>query len=75
MVIKESPRSGEIWKHYKGNYYEIIAIGIHTETQEEMVVYEDSGPTVRKYWIRPLSMWMEDVECNGRAIPRFKRVL
>jgi len=55
------PKRGEIWKHRKGNTYFIIGVGTHSETLEELVVYEGDGKT----WIRPLSMF-----CDGR----FQRV-
>lgn len=49
-----------VYKHYKGNYYRVIGIARHSETLEDMVVYqglyEDGG-----LWVRPLSMWEEQV--------------
>ena len=62
-----------IYRHFKGNSYELIAIAKHSETCEEMVVYRalygDGG-----VWVRPLSMWEELVEHNGEMIKRFTRV-
>ncbi len=49
-----------VYKHYKGNYYRVIGIARHSETLEDMVVYqglyENGG-----LWVRPLSMWEEQV--------------
>ena len=64
---------GGIYEHYKGNQYRVIEIGKHSETLEEMVVYKalygDKG-----IWVRPLSMFLEEVEINGKKTPRFKYV-
>ncbi len=60
-----------IYKHYKGNRYQLITIANHSETCEKMVVYKalyGDG----EYWVRPLSMWEENVEINGNTVPRFK---
>lgn len=57
------------YKHFKGNYYEVIGLAIHTETNEEMVVYRalygEHG-----LFVRPLKMWNEEV--NG--VKRFTYV-
>ena len=63
------PKKG-IYRHFKGGRYELIDIARHSETLEEMVVYRalygDGG-----LWVRPLSMWSEIIERNGRKINRF----
>lgn len=59
------------YRHYKGNEYEVLMVGKHTETEEDMVVYRDIlNP--EKVWIRPLAMFEESVEIDGEAIPRFE---
>ncbi len=58
------------YRHYKGNEYIVIDVATHSETEEEMVVYKalcGEG----KLWVRPLSMWNEKVNVNGKEIPRF----
>jgi hypothetical protein len=69
----DKPQSGQIWKHSKkGNLYKIIAVGKHSESLEEMVVYEAQYDNpVSKIWIRPLGMWNEEVEIEGVKVPRF----
>ncbi len=59
-----------IYRHFKGNRYELVTLAKHSETCEEMVVYRalyGDG----EYWVRPLSMWEETVEVDGRTVPRF----
>ena len=67
----EPPRPG-IYRHYKGNLYELIGIARHSETLEDMAVYRalygDGG-----LWVRPLCMFIETVVVDGRQIPRFAR--
>lgn len=62
-----------IYEHYKGNRYYVFGVAKHSETLEEMVVYRalyGNGDT----WVRPLSMFTEDVEVEGERIPRFRAV-
>ena len=59
-----------IYRHFKGNEYEVIAIAKHSETTEDYVVYKalygDGG-----MWVRPASMWNETVERDGITYKRF----
>ena len=59
-----------IWKHFKGNRYRVLGVASHSETLEPMVVYRalygEGG-----LWVRPLSMWTEQVERDGYCGPRF----
>ncbi|MEC5149474.1 DUF1653 domain-containing protein [Cryobacterium sp. GrIS_2_6] len=58
------------YRHYKGNLYDVIGVARHSETDEELVVYTalygDPG-----LWVRPLAMFLESVNFDGQAIPRF----
>ena len=58
------------YRHYKGNEYKVIAIAKHTETSEDMVVYQALYEPF-DYWVRPLEMFNETVEVEGIVIPRF----
>lgn len=62
-----------IWKHSKsGREYRVIGIAKHSETLEDMVVYEALyANEVSSLWVRPASMWEEVVEINEKKIPRF----
>ncbi len=59
-----------IYRHFKGNSYEVLEIARHSETLEEMVIYKalyGEG----EIWVRPLKMWDETVEYNGQKVKRF----
>ena len=59
-----------IYRHYKGNLYEVLGVAQHSETHEQLVVYRalygDFG-----LWVRPLTMFTEDVVHEGCRQPRF----
>lgn len=58
------------YRHFKGNEYEVIGLARHSETEEPMVVYRalygEGG-----LWVRPLSMWNEQVDRDDYHGPRF----
>ncbi len=61
------------YKHYKGKEYEVIGIAKHSETLEELVMYRalyGEG----QIWARPLKIFLEEVEVEGKKIPRFSYV-
>lgn len=61
------------YRHFKGNFYEVIGTASHSETLEPMVVYRalygEHG-----LWVRPASMWNEWVEKEDYHGPRFTRI-
>ena len=54
---------GKTYQHYKGNIYKIIALAKHSETCEEMIVYQSIKNS--DIWVRPKTMWNEVVDNNG----------
>lgn len=60
-----------IYRHFKGNLYRVICNAKHSETMEEMVVYQALYGE-RGIWVRPASMWLETVERDGVQYPRFQ---
>ncbi len=61
------------YRHYKGNEYEVIGIAKHSETLEELVVYKARYGNY-DLWIRPLKMFLEEVEVDGVKRPRFEKI-
>ena len=65
----ESIKPGH-YRHFKGKEYEVLGVARHSETEEDLVVYRalygDFG-----LWIRPVSMWNETVERDGKTFRRF----
>lgn len=54
---------GKTYRHYKGNLYKIIALAKHSETLEDMIVYQ--SVKTEEVWVRPRSMWNETVDSCG----------
>lgn len=74
---RDAPEPGTVWKHYKGNKYQVVAVGRHSETLEPLVIYvkTDDKERPRRVWCRPLGMWADTaIVRDGAAVPRFRRV-
>ena len=61
------------YQHYKGNVYEVLGTARHSETEEVHVVYKTCYGKEFS-WIRPLSMFTENVIQAGNVIPRFRKI-
>jgi len=60
------------YRHYKGGLYQLLYVARHSETLEPMAVYRalyENGDI----WVRPASMWDEQVEADGKSVRRFTR--
>lgn len=59
------------YRHFKGNDYAVLYIAKHSESLEDMIVYRQLYGE-GKVWVRPLSMFKEMVEIDGKKVPRFQ---
>ncbi len=70
------------YKHFKGNYYEVLGVAFHSELREKMVVYKAlyiNYELQKEYgdyplFVRPFKIFIEKVEINGKKVPRFKYI-
>lgn len=60
---------GDKLLHYKGGLYEYLYEGVHTESEEAVVVYKDRDDNI---WVRPKSMFFSEVEVEGKLVSRFE---
>lgn len=68
----QQPLSG-LYRHYKGGQYQVLGTARHSENDELLVVYRCLYDN-NSLWVRPLTMFMESVELDGRQTPRFQRI-
>ena len=61
------------YRHYKGQDYEVLGLAKHSETEEEFVVYRALYGE-RGLWIRPVTMFSEMIQVEGKQVPRFLRL-
>lgn len=70
------------YRHYKGKEYRVLGVAKHSETMEDLVIYEALYDNeVAKLWARPLQMFVEEVEVKGpvkdgvnKKVPRFEYI-
>lgn len=63
-----------IYRHYKGNRYEVIGIGKDTETEEDVVIYRPLYESDVVYWVRPYEMFIGEAIVDGVNVARFTKV-
>jgi hypothetical protein len=64
------PKKGEFYRHFKGTIYQVLGYAVHSETQEEMIIYKSFKD--EKVWVRPLEMFI-DIHPEHQVI-RFEKV-
>ena len=62
------------YRHFKGSIVEAIGVAKHSETLEDMVVYRHPEGEMQGLWVRPLKMFREVIERDGKKMPRFKYI-
>lgn len=64
------------YQHFKGKKYLVLGVAKHSETKEDLVVYVTLYKNdMANLWVRPLTMFTEEVEVNGQMVPRFRKIL
>ncbi|MGL1930411.1 MAG: DUF1653 domain-containing protein [Desulfotalea sp.] len=76
-MMKVDPKKSLIeiglYQHYKGPEYRVFGTARHSETREDLVVYQALYGEYG-FWVRPLTMFKEFVEVDGKKLARFKRI-
>ncbi len=67
----QAPATGR-YRHFKGGYYQVLALALHTETQEQLVIYQSEQDG--QVYARPVAMFMEWIEHQGQVVSRFTPV-
>ncbi|HTE48940.1 MAG TPA: DUF1653 domain-containing protein [Candidatus Paceibacterota bacterium] len=70
MIENNAIKLGK-YRHFKGKDYQLLGVAKHSETLDELVVYKKLYDDY-SMWVRPLSMFIENVEINGKKVPRFE---
>ena len=79
LVVDHARPLPGFYRHYKhNNLYQVTGSVLHTETNEDMVLYQEAPDTGKhpssQFFVRPTKMFMGTVEHEGKEVPRFKRV-
>ena len=59
------------YRHYNGKDYQVLGVAKHSETGEELVVYKKLYDDYA-LWVRPVEIFTEMVEMDGKKVPRFE---
>lgn len=72
-LLSRNVQVGGRYRHFKGNEYRVLHIAKHSETEEEMVVYQQLYGE-QGIWVRPLSMFLDQKDLDGELVNRFELV-
>lgn len=70
VVSRINPILLGVYRHYKGGMYEVTGFAKHSETEEDMVIYKTLYGKFDT-WVRPLEMFQEEIEVDGKTVKRF----
>ncbi len=73
MEYLRTLKIGKKYRHFKGKEYLVMHIAKHSETLEELVVYQALYGEMG-VWVRPLDMFLEQVEVDGQIVNRFEEI-
>lgn len=60
------------YRHFKGGDYQVLTVALHTERPEKLVIYQSLQD--QNIYARPLTMFVEEVEYQGKKVPRFSKL-
>lgn len=63
-----------VYEHYKGKRYEVIGVGLDSETTKPVVVYIPLYESTVPFWVRSYEMFLEFIEVDGKKVQRFAKV-
>jgi len=61
-----------LYEHFKGGHYRVLGVAKHSETLEELVIYKHEDTD--EFWVRPIEMFLEEIEVDGKKVSRFKYI-
>lgn len=73
-INKREIKIGMKYRHFKGNEYLVLHVANHSETLENFVVYQALYGE-KGIWVRPLEMFLEQKEVNGKFVNRFEEII
>jgi len=63
-----------VYKHFKGQLYEVVGVGLDSETTKPVVIYIPLYESDVPFWVRSYEMFLEYVEVDGKKIKRFEKI-
>ncbi len=74
MIMERQIKVGGKYRHFKGNDYRVLYLARHSETEEELVVYQQLYGDY-SVWVRPLQMFLGTTKLEGSIINRFEELI
>jgi len=68
------PKAGKYRHSKSGKLYQVLGLGKHSETLEDVVIYGPLYESEVRYWVRPVTMWEEEVMVEGKKRKRFEKI-
>jgi hypothetical protein len=68
----ERPQDGDLYRHYRGGQYKIVATGFLEDSETTCVIYQSLEKDI--VWVRTAKNFLEDVERGGKTMPRFSKI-
>jgi len=73
--MQDLPKTGEVYRHYKGDLYEVVFLAQHSDPDELCVIYKAKYENAAfPFFSRMLKSWEEEVEWEGKKVKRFTKV-